>query len=97
MKLTTRNGTILSCGCEPPADPKAAGLIARDGAVLSYMVVGAVEAHTPPAGEDELPGLEKHCGTWLCAGIWLVVRVTVSAPQLCASANPGPTCTGTLL
>src|SRR5205823_14868236 len=27
IKLITRNGIMLSCGCEPPADPIAAGSI----------------------------------------------------------------------
>ncbi len=27
MKLITRKGTMLSCGCELPAEPNAAGLI----------------------------------------------------------------------
>src|SRR5262249_12803462 len=34
---------------------------------------------------------------WLCAGIWLVVSVTVSTPPDCPCANPGPTWTGTRL
>src|SRR4029077_7039220 len=32
MKLTTRNGIMLSWGCDPPAGPIAAGSMTRPGA-----------------------------------------------------------------
>jgi hypothetical protein len=42
-----RNGTILSCGCEPPACPMAPGSMFRLGATLEYWFkLGLVEAHT---------------------------------------------------
>src|SRR5262249_29115622 len=45
MKLITRNGIMLSCGCEPPADPSAVGSIVTFGAASVYMLLPET-AHT---------------------------------------------------
>jgi len=63
IKLITKKGIILSWGCDPPDEPIAFTDIAMLGGVLSYKVVGLVDAHTPPAGLDKLPGLGKASGT----------------------------------
>ena len=46
MKLTTRYGIMLSCGCEPPVAPQEAAFIGSDGAVLENGV-SAHSAQTP--------------------------------------------------
>src|SRR5262249_11124593 len=45
MKLTTRNGILLWCGCDPPADPSAVGSIVTFGAASVYMLLPET-AHT---------------------------------------------------
>src|SRR5229473_1619697 len=50
IKLITRNGFMLSCGCEPPVDPMALGSIPMLGAVLAYRLPAVELAHTPFCG-----------------------------------------------
>src|SRR5215472_17161053 len=97
MKLITRNGNMLSCGCEPPAEPKAWGAMFPSTVAVSSNCPNEELAHTLPLGLACVPAPELHCGTWPWAGICEVVSVTVSAPPVCPSAKPGPTCTGTRL
>src|SRR5213593_1877999 len=49
MKLITRNGIMLSCGCDPPESPTAAGSIFADGEPSVYGLFPA-KAHMPPGG-----------------------------------------------
>src|SRR5580692_4169067 len=87
---------MLSWGCEPPALPSAAGAMATVGAAEeNWSNVDC--AQTPAEGLDCVPGLEFAWGTWEWEGICCTIKVTDSAPPVCASANPGPTCTGTRL
>src|SRR5712691_2021534 len=49
IKLTTRNGTMLSCGCDPPSTPAAAEAMAAPGATSEYKLL-AEAAHKPLCG-----------------------------------------------
>src|SRR6478609_2125335 len=82
MKLITRKGTMLSCGCEPPVDPRADGAMITLGATSEYILLSSA-AHTSFWGLALVPAPELQSGTWLCAGICEVVRVTDSTPAVC--------------
>src|SRR5215469_5617852 len=79
MKLMHRNGTILSCGCEPPDVARAPGSMFNDGAVLVNWLEPESAQKLPP-GLAWPPWFCWARGTWLCAGICWVVKVTVSTP-----------------
>ena len=68
IKLTARNGIMLSCGCEPPAVVIVDGSIVTLGAAEEYCP-NVDWAQTPFPGLDWLPAPEFPRGTWLCAGI----------------------------
>src|SRR5580693_3364321 len=51
-------------------------------------------AGTFPAGLGCVASSVEHMNGCECAGIWLLVRVTVSVPAACPIANPAPWCTG---
>src|SRR5947199_3554561 len=79
MKLITRKGIILSCGCDPPAICRSlAAMVESGGFVLSNCPRDEF-AHTALEGLVAVPALDWALGTCVCAGIWLVVRVTASA------------------
>jgi hypothetical protein len=73
---------MLSCGCEPPADPRAEGAMITLGATSEYILLSSA-AQTSFWGLALVPAAEFQSGTWLCAGICVVVSVTCSAPADC--------------
>src|SRR5215471_11563544 len=87
IKLIARNGTMLSCGCDPPVRPKAPGSILESGGLVLSNWPSDEFAHTVPTGLALVPAADWASGTWEWSGIWLVVSVTVSCPPAWARTN----------
>src|SRR2546422_10529416 len=82
MKLMVRKGTMLSCGWLPPM------ALAALGFMVAFVLAPGAEATTVPAAQTPPAGLgleapaELAWAEWVCPGIWLTVRGTLSAPAI---------------
>jgi hypothetical protein len=77
LKLRARYGWMFVWGWELPVLPIAAGA----NAVFAVALTDPwVLAGTPLAGTVSAPVVAKALRAWVCAGIWVVRRVTFSAP-----------------